>query len=86
MCKNVFLHRTCGAKLFEAIVKYHKIPCSNHEILVLFEHGFQLYKNLNSALNCLHDATWESLAALTDHLANAFFCKHVARIYDVVTM
>ena len=37
---------------------------------------------LNWSLICLHDVTWESVAALTDHFANAFnlFAKTL-RVY-----
>ena len=55
-------------------------PCSNHEIHVLFEHGFTL-KSLNRVLICMHDVTRESVAAVTDHFANTSFRKNVARIY-----
>ena len=58
----------------------YKNPCSNHEIHVLFEHGFQLDKSLN----CLHDVAWESVAALTDHFPDAFVRENVVRVYDVV--
>ena len=33
---------------------------------------------------CLHDVTQESVAALTDHFADAFVRENVARVYDVV--
>ena len=36
------------------------------------------------ALICLHDVTWESVAALTDHFADAFVRENVPRVYDVV--
>ena len=35
-------------------------------------------------LICLHNLTRESVAALTDHFADAFVRKNVARVYDVV--
>ena len=50
----------------------------------MFEHGFYFYKNLNWALNCLHDLTRESVAALTDHFPDAF-AENVVRVYDIVT-
>ena len=60
-----------------------KNPFPNHEILVLFEHGFYLTKPI-WALICLHDVTWECVAALTDHFADAFVLKNIARVYNVV--
>ena len=50
---------------------------------MLFEHGFYLTKPI-WALICLHDVTWESVAALTDHFTNAFVGENVARLCDVV--
>ena len=65
-------------------IRYAKLfECSNHEILVLFEHGFYLTKHI-WALLCLHGVTWESVAALADHYADAFVREDVARHYDVV--
>ena len=32
---------------------------------------------------CLHDVTRESVAALTDHFADAFVGENVARVFDV---
>ena len=33
---------------------------------------------------CMHDVTLESVAAVTDHFADAFVRKNVARVYDIV--
>ena len=55
-------------------------PYSNHEIHVLFEHGFT-WKSLNWALICMHDVTLECVAAVTDHFADAFVRENVARVY-----
>ena len=33
---------------------------------------------------CLHDVTRESVAALTDHFADASVRENVARVYDLV--
>ena len=47
------------------------------------------WQYLLQALNCLHDITQESVAALTDHFSDAFVCKmlHTAMIlcrnYDI---
>ena len=57
--------------------------CSNHEIHVLFEHGFYLTRPI-WALICLLDVTRKSIAALTDHFDDAFVRKYVARVHDVV--
>ena len=50
---------------------------------MLFENGFYLTKPI-WALICSYDATRESVAALTDHFADAFACENVALIYDIV--
>ena len=55
-------------------------PCSNHEIHVLFEHGFYL-KSLNWALICMHDVTLECVAAVTDHFADVCVRENVACVY-----
>ena len=36
------------------------------------------------ALSCLHEVTQEGVADLTDHFADAFVHKNVARVYHVV--
>ena len=38
-------------------------------------------KSLNWALICMHDVTRESVAAVTDHFADAFVRENVARVY-----
>ena len=38
-------------------------------------------KSLNWALICMHDVTLESVAAMTDHFADAFVREKVARLY-----
>ena len=38
-------------------------------------------KSLNWALVCMHDVTLESVAAVTDHFADAFVRENVARVY-----
>ena len=40
-----------------------------------------LKKSLNWALICMHDVTLESLAAVTDHFADAFVRENVAHVY-----
>ena len=65
----------CYAKLFEAAN-----PCSNHEIHMLFKHGFYL-KKPKLGLICMHDITLESVAAVTDHFVDAFIRENVARLY-----
>ena len=55
-------------------------PCSNHEIHMLFEHGFYL-KSLNWALICMHGLTLETVKAVTDHFADTFVHENVARVY-----
>ena len=49
---------------------------------MLFENGFHLTKPI-WALVCLHDATQESIAALTYHCADDFVRENVALVYDV---
>ena len=39
------------------------------------------WKSLNWALSCMHDVTLESVAAVTDHFADAFVRENVARVY-----
>ena len=39
------------------------------------------WKSLNWALICMHDVTLESVAAVTDHFADAFVRENVARVY-----
>ena len=48
---------------------------------MLFEHGFYLKKGLNWALICMHEVTRESVAAVTDHFADAFVRENDARVY-----
>ena len=50
---------------------------------MLFKHDFYLTKHI-WALICLRDVTQESVGALTDHFADAFVRKNVARVHDVV--
>ena len=38
-------------------------------------------KSLNWALICMHDVTLESVAAVTDHFADAFVRDDVASVY-----
>ena len=47
---------------------------------MLFEHDFYL-KSLSWALICMHDVTWESFVAVTDHFAGAFVLENVACVY-----
>ena len=39
------------------------------------------WKGLNWALICMHDVTRESVAAVTDHFADAFVRENIARVY-----
>ena len=50
---------------------------------MLFDYGFRLTKPILAWI-CLHDVTRESVEELTDHLADAFVCKNVTDVYDVV--
>ena len=56
---------------------------------MLFEHVFFYWKGLNWALICMHEVTWESVAAVTDHFADAFVREtlhaYVWRCGDVMT-
>ena len=53
-------------------------PCSNHEIHVLFEHGFYLKRpKLGPGLYAY--VTLESVAAVNDHFTYAFVPENVAR-------
>ena len=58
-------------------------PCSNREIHILFEDGFELEKTKNEP--CIICKTYtESIADQTDHFADAFVRKNTAYGYDVV--
>ena len=61
-------------------------PCSNLEILVLFEHGFELENTKNELCIICMTLYMESVADQTDRFAEAFVRKNVAYSYDVVTM
>ena len=50
---------------------------------MLLNMAFSLAKPI-WALICLHDVTWERVAALTDHFADAFVRENVACVYDLV--
>ena len=47
---------------------------------MLFEYGFYL-KKAELGPDCMHDVTMESVAAVTDHFADAFVRENVARVY-----
>ena len=47
---------------------------------MLFEHGFYL-KMPKLCPDLLHGVTLESVAAVTDHFADAFVSENVARVY-----
>ena len=47
---------------------------------MLFEHGIYL-KSLSWALICMHNVTLESVAAVTDHFADAFVHENVALVW-----
>ena len=67
------------AKLFEAA----KIHVQIMRFSCCLNMAFSLTKPI-WALICLNDVTRESIAALTDHFANAFVGENVAWVYDVV--
>ena len=72
----------CLAKsLFEATNFHFQIM----KLTCCLNMAFNLTKSI-LPLICLHDVTWKRAAALTDHFANAFVRKNVARVYDVVAM
>ena len=49
---------------------------------MLFERGFYLKsKSLYWALICMYDVTLESVAAVTDHFADAFVRENLALVY-----
>ena len=45
-----------------------------------------MWQSPNRALISLHDVTPESVAALTDHFADAFIGENIACVYDIVEM
>ena len=62
----------------------NEYPCSNQEIHVLFEYGFELYHTSNKPRVIYMTLYAESVADQTDHLADAFARENVAHGYDVV--
>ena len=42
-----------------------------------------MWQSLSWALICLHDVTLESIAALTDHFADALVPENVVRVHDI---
>ena len=58
-------------------------PCSNHEIHMLYEHGFYL-KSLNWALIFMHDVTLECIAVVIDHFADALVRENIAGVYTTL--
>ena len=60
-------------------------PCSNQEIHVLFEHGFELKNTSNKPLVIYMRLYAGSTAGQTDHFADALVCENLAHGYDVVT-
>ena len=59
-------------------------PCSNQEIHVLFEHGFELENTSNEPRVICMTLYRESDVDQTDHFADVFVCDNVAYGYDVV--
>ena len=59
-------------------------PCSNQEILVLFEHGFKLRNTSNKPGVIYMRLDAESAADQTEHFAYAYFCENVTHDYDNV--
>ena len=60
-------------------------PCSDQEIHVLFEHGFELENTyIEPCIYCL-TLYMESVVDQTDHLADVFVHENVAYGYDFVT-
>ena len=58
-------------------------PCSNHEIHVLFEHGFNLtILKISPDLFVRHQT--KSVAARTDHYVDVFVHQKCCTHYDVV--
>ena len=59
--------------------------CSNGEIHVLFEHGFELENTLNKPCIICMTLFTESDVDQTDHFANVFVHENVEYSYDLVT-
>ena len=53
-------------------------PCSNEEILVLFEHGSVLENTWNEPCIICMTLYTENIAVQTDHFADVFVREHVA--------
>ena len=58
-------------------------PCSNQEILVLFEHGSELENTQNEPCIICMTLYKERIADQTDHFADVFVRENVAYGYDV---
>ena len=71
----------CYTKLFQAA----KINFQIMRFRCCLDMAFSLTKPI-LALICLHDLTWESVAALTDHFSDAFVCENVVCVFDVMAM
>ena len=60
-------------------------PCSNQELLVLFEHGSELENTQNEPCIICMTLYKERIADQTDHFADVFVRENVAYGYDVMT-
>ena len=59
-------------------------PCSNQEIQMLFEHGFELEHFLNGPCIICMMLYMESVADQSDHFTDAFVRQNIAYGFDVV--
>ena len=60
-------------------------PCSNQEIHVLFEHGYELENTYNEPCIICMTLYTERIADQTDHFADVFVRENVAYGNDVMT-
>ena len=73
---SIFLHRICCTKLFEAV----QIHVQNMRFTCCLNMAFNLTKpNLSPEL-----FAWESVGALIDHFADAFFLRNIACVFDIM--
>ena len=63
----------------------NETPCSNQEIHMLFEHGFELENTKNEPCIICIMLYMESIVDQTVHFADSFARENVAKCYGVVT-
>ena len=60
-------------------------PCSNQEVHMLVEHGFELENTQNEPCIICMTLNTESVGDQTDHCPEVFVCENIAYSHDMVT-